>query len=418
MATVSRGLPKQPHLDVPKRQARELLRQWQAKSAGALERVRRRHPEFRAATTVLAFDTPFRLSDAQLVVAREYAFANWAELKQRINANSAAQALDAAIRTGDCDAVTQILGAHPTLLHIPVVSGNWGPPLSHAANLGRLKVMETVAALGGRDHQHAFDRAILQGQIECARWLLSHGAKLEPGIVMGACETLNPAGLQFLADMKAPFTDAQGDRLAPLARALGTYSRNPARKHATLEIFARQGYDFPDTPIMALHRGRVDLLKNHLRRDAKLINRCFSCHDIYPPEFGFTPAESCGMHGTPIHGTTLLHLTVDFCEREIFDLLLAEGADANARALVDEDGFGGHTPLYHALVGRSSPGMAEALLAQGASGEVRASLRKFLDWEDQPRWHVARDVTPAEWARGFPLKDWVNAEALGLVESR
>jgi hypothetical protein len=28
MATVSRRLPEQPHLDVPKREARELLNQW------------------------------------------------------------------------------------------------------------------------------------------------------------------------------------------------------------------------------------------------------------------------------------------------------------------------------------------------------------------------------------------------------
>jgi hypothetical protein len=35
----------------------------------------------------------FRLSDAQLVLAREYGFAHWTELKERINANSVAGAL-------------------------------------------------------------------------------------------------------------------------------------------------------------------------------------------------------------------------------------------------------------------------------------------------------------------------------------
>ena len=49
MSTVSRGLPAQPHLDVPKQQARELLRQCKAKSIDALDRVRRRHPKFQTA---------------------------------------------------------------------------------------------------------------------------------------------------------------------------------------------------------------------------------------------------------------------------------------------------------------------------------------------------------------------------------
>jgi len=61
--------------------------------------------------------------------------------------------------------------------------------------------------------------------------------------------------------------------------------------------------------------------------------------------------------------------------------------------------------------------MAGRLLESGASTTVRASLRKFLDWCETPRWHEARDVTPAEWGRTFPEKGWVNAEALRLLDS-
>src|SRR5207237_1709282 len=63
--------------------------------------------------------------------------------------------------------------------------------------------------------------------------------------------------LGFLAELKAPFTDGPGNRLAPLALVLETYSRNPAGKHAVLEIFAREGYDFPDTPLMRSEERRV-----------------------------------------------------------------------------------------------------------------------------------------------------------------
>ena len=133
--------------------------------------------------------------------------------------------------------------------------------MSHAANLGRLEIIKAMAALGARDYQHAFDRAVLQGKIECARWLHEHGAKAAPGIIMGACETLKPAGIRFLVELNAPFTDERGNRLAPLAMVLETYGRNPTGKHEILELFAQRGYELPDTPMMAFHRGDISRIR-------------------------------------------------------------------------------------------------------------------------------------------------------------
>jgi hypothetical protein len=287
--------------------------------------------------------------------------------------------------------------------------------MSHAANLGRLDIIKSMAALGARDFQHAFDRAVLQGQIECARWLLGNGAKLEAGTVMGACETLDADGIRFAAEVDAPFTDQHGDRLAPLAMVLETYARNPVGKHAVLEVFVHRGYQLPDTPMMAFHRGDLARLGEHLRRDPRLLEHRFTLEEIYPPQCG-CGRNGPGMHWTPIAGTTLLHLAVDFREQEIFDWLLARGADVNARAAIDGDG--GHTPLFNTVVcGRwRDATMARVLLERGAEPGARANLRKFLDWTKEPRWHEARDVTPAEWGRGFPDQGWVNPEALRLLE--
>jgi ankyrin repeat protein len=417
MATVSRKLPERPHLDVPRREARELLNQWRNGEPEAFDRIRRRHPRFAKADNSVLGAGPFRLSDAQLVIAREYGFAHWAELKQRIAANSSANALATAIRADDRDAAVRLIQMRPELLHLPVWSRDWGPPMSHAANLGRMEIVKAMAALGARDFQHAFDRALLQGRIECARWLHEHGARVAPGIVMGACETLNPAGIRLLVELNAPFTDEHGNRLAPLTLVLETYGRNPQGKHEILEIFAQSGYDLADTPIMAFHRGDVSQLEEHLRRDPKLLERRFTLGEIYPSECGCANDGRSGMHWTPIDGSTLLHLAIDFRECEIFDWLLAHGADANARATVDRDGFGGHTPLFNAIVSGPwpDPGMTGKLLERGATRDARASLRKFLDWIANPHWHEARDVTAAEWGREFPEKGWVNSEALRLL---
>ena len=417
MTTVSRGLPDRPHIDVPKREARELLDLWRNGDRDALDRIRRRHPKFVDADDARVAAGPFRLSDAQYVIATEYGLAHWTELKQRIASDSVAKELMAAIRADDRAAAVRLVQAHPEVLHIPLWGGNWGPPMSHAANIGRLEIIKAMAALGARDFQHAFDRAVLQGQIECARWILANGARLEPGIVMGACETLDADGIRFAAEENAPFTDKHGDRLAPLAMVLETYGRHPEEKHAILEIFAQRGYLLPDTPMMAFHRGDLARLEQHLRHDPRLLEHRFTIGEIYPAECG-CGRSGPGLHWTPIDGATLLHLAVDFREQEMFDWLLARGADVNARAAVDRDGFGGHTPLFNAVVcgvGHRAT-MTRALLERGAAKDARASLRKFLDWTETPRWHEARDVTAAEWGRGFPEQDWVNKEALNLLE--
>jgi Ankyrin repeat len=415
--TVSRGIPSKPHLDVPKRLARELLAQWREGQQETLDRIRRRHPKFADVDDVAIAAGPFRLSDAQLVIAREYGLKHWKELKQRFTVNTSAQALAAAIRANDEATAVQIVRSEPELLHVPLISGNWGPPMSHAANLGRLQIVKAMAALGARDFQLALGRAVLQGSIDCARWLLEHGATLDAGLAMGACEALNARGMALLAKLGAPLTDDSGNPLGPVAMVLETYSRSPKDKHEILEILGRCGHQLPDTPIMALHRGDRDRLTEFVRQDPQLLERRFTLEEIYPAECGC--GKNGGMHWTPISGGTLLHVALDFHEMDIAGCLLAHGADVNARADVDADGFGGHTPLFNAVV--CGPWHHElptrVLLGHGASWDARASLRKFLDWIEEPRWHIARHVTATEWGRSFPEHGWVNGEALRLLDA-
>ena len=424
MTTVKRRLPARPHLDIPKREARELLKQQRSANPEALDRIRRRHPRFKNRAPFAVAAAEFRLSDVQFVIAREYGFSNWAELKERVKSNTVAFHLEKAIRADERETVVRLLRSNPQLVHVPIWGGDWGPPMSHAANLGRLEIIKAIAELGARDFQHAFDRAVLQGKIECAKWLFEQGAKLAPGIMMGACETLNAAGFRFLDELGAPYSNDRGNRLAPLTLVLETYSRNPFGKHEILDLFEKRGYRFPDTPVMALHRGDAARLKSHLQCNPKLINHRFASREIYPPELGCAGDGRTGLCGTPLDGTTLLHLAIEFDEQEIFDLLLAFGADVNARALIDADGFGGHTPLFNSVVnmpvacGRQrDASITRTLLARGASPSTRANLRKFLDWCETPGWHEAREVSPGEWGRGFPESRWVNPEALRFLDA-
>src|SRR5690349_3426984 len=108
MATVSRQLPQRPHLDVPKREARELLGAWRTGQTEALERIRHCHPRYHESTDADIAAATFKLSDAQQVVAREYGFTNWTALKQRISGATVANALQTAIQHDDREMVVQL----------------------------------------------------------------------------------------------------------------------------------------------------------------------------------------------------------------------------------------------------------------------------------------------------------------------
>jgi ankyrin repeat protein len=242
---------------------------------------------------------------------------------------------------------------------------------------------------------------------------------------MGPAESLNAEGFAYLLELGAEITDEEGDRLAPVAMVLETYSRNPGGKHAILELMGKRGIALPNTAAMAVHRGRVDLLEEHLRRDAGLLRRTFGHEEVYPREVGCHADDSLALHGTPLAGGTLLHLCVDNDEWEIAQWLIARGADVNAKAAVDAEGFGGHTALFGCVVSQAyrvglqrDDGFARLLLDHGAEPNVRASMRKRLRFVADETMHEYREVTPLGWGERFHEQEWVNREAMRLIRER
>jgi hypothetical protein len=435
-----RHFPVRPNLDQLKHQAKDLLRAVKRGDPAAVAEFRKHHPQqdnkhsdpatARLADVKLA---EVKLAEAQAALARSYGLASWPRLV------TACRMTDAIWR-GDADTVRKLVEKDPRLLHETArgtADSNWGPPMSYAANVGQTAIIEMLREMGAKDLQHAFDRACLQGQLETARRLHAMGAQLVPGLVMGPCETLNAEGLRFLLGLGADLADAQGDRLAPVALLLQTYCRCPKSKHRCLDLVAERGIALPDTPVMALHRGRIDLLEEHLQRDPqldhrRLVHRTFSHEEIYPPAVGCSADHSFGLHGTPLAGTTLLHICVDFDEIEIARWLIDQGANVNAKAEIDGDGFGGHTPLFGCVVSQAylcgrqrDAEFARLLLDHGADPNARASLRKRLRFAPDDTMHEYRDVTPLGWGERFhgsllpgydrPDHTWVSEPAMHLI---
>jgi ankyrin repeat protein len=414
-----RHLPVRPDLDQLKHQAKDLLRAIRARDPSAVADLREFHPD-------TVDPESAKLADAQLVLARSYQAPSWPRLVQ------ACKLVDAIWRD-DVDTVRALIVRNPRMLHehALVRNSNWGPPMSYAANLGRDRIIDALIELGATDFETAIDRATLQSQIGTARKLhaLMGAPRPSAELLGGAAYTLSASGTALMLELGAPVRDENGNRLAPVAVALETDSRKPAQKHEILELYVRHGVDLPDTPPMAVHRGRVDLLEEHLRRDPHMLRRTFRHEEIFPPELGCHD-EVLATHGTPLAGATLLHMAVDYDEMDIARWLLDRGMDVNAKAAADEDGFGGHTALFATVVSQPNFWMnlghkpqdapfTRLLLDRGADPNVRASLRKQLHpgyGEHTPREY--RDVTPLSWGERFHRREFVSEPAMRLIVER
>jgi ankyrin repeat protein len=415
-----RRLPVHPNLDQLKHQAKDLFTAFQAGDPAAIAEFLEHHPDKTDPASA-------KLADAQLVLARSYQASSWTRLVQAVE-------LINAIWDDNLEAVRALVTHNKHLLYEDALirkDSNWGPPMTYAANVGRDRIIQMLHGLGAEDHRSALARAVLQSKIGTARMLYAMlGNPVPPdGALGGPAYTLSVEGTAFALEVGARGHDDAGKLIAPVDVVIQTDSRNPAAKHAILEMYAQHGVVFPDTPTMALHRGRIDLLAEHLRRDPKLLSRTFSHREIYPAEMGCRdPIDA--VVGTPLGGTTLLHMCADYDEMEIALWLLDHGMDVNVRSAVDASGFGGYTALFATVVSQPNFWMnyrkrgpfvapfTRLLLDRGADPNIRASTWKQLGpgYEDTARYEY-RDVTALSWGRRFHAPIFVSQLALQLIEA-
>jgi ankyrin repeat protein len=140
------------------------------------------------------------------------------------------------------------------------------------------------------------------------------------------------------------------------------------------------------------------------------------------------PRVAAREYGSPlkmltVFGGTLLHLAVEYDDIDVARWLIERGADANAKAGLDADGFGGHTPLFHVVVTLAVPddSMAKLLLHRGANPNARATIRKQLRDMGDPekeRMREFHNVTPIGYANQFQEPSCVNGPAITAIVER
>ena len=169
-----------------------------------------------------------------------------------------------------------------------------------------------------------------------------------------------------------------------------------------------------------------DLLADYAAGDAEVVSQFAEYHPrgMTPDRAKLTDAQLVLARTYEFPSWPRLHLAADFDEWDIFEWLLEKGADPNARAEVDDDGFGGHTALFNAVVSQAyvcgrqkDAAMVKTLLEKGADTKIRATIRKNFRYTDDERMHEYREVTALEYGEQCHNQRWVNKAALELLRT-
>ena len=286
---------------------------------------------------------------------------------------------------------------------------------------------------------HAMDRAVLQSRIDTARMLHRMAGSPTPpeGALGSPAYTLSVSGTAFLFEIGADVHDYEGQPGKPVEVVLGPTAASPQAKHRILEMYVEHGLEFPDTPMMALHRGRIDLLEKHLARDPRLLDPTFRFAEIFPPEVGCdqpAPYEDF-LPRTPLPGPRCCTSRWSSTSSRSRAGCSIAGMDPDESAAIDANGFGGHTALFNAVVsypnfwmnfGGGWPGtrkptqadFAELLLEHGADPNARASFRYRLDAPEGRIDREVRDITPLQWGAVFHNRMIVSEPALQAIAAR
>lgn len=379
-----------------KKEAKKLLKQFHGNNPLALDLFDVFHPQKSSLKEV-------KLSDAQLVVARHYGQKTWDHLLKTVESNEQFKLLERAFKSRNKRGIRRLLNKYQILFDRLL--------LRTAVLYGDIHMVEYLYDLGARDIQNALGQSIYKCSKEITDFLVSKGGNMEGNDRYGllgsnSCELLNLDSLKFTLSYR---TRPVHDKVlfTYFMILVGTYMRNPKGKHECVEELINHGLELDDTPIMAFHRGRIDLLEKHLRNDPGLIHQKFSLKEIFCEPFFDDYTD--GLHLTPLEGTTLLHMAMEYDEQNIMHWLVENGADVNAMSTIDEDGFGGHTALFHTTVTFIPEDTSKAafLLEKGANPNHRCSIRKQLKYTGKGHEEDIceyKNVTPISFAKQWQWK--------------
>ena len=183
-------LPTNPSLENLKNQAKTLLKSYQAGNSEVLSKIKKLHPSFSSLSK-------FGLRNAQLVIAREYGFDNWSDLKKHVQLREKTniETFIELIRDQRNQEALDTLNASPALATAHSAREgqlHGASPLHWAAHRNATDLCERLIALVADVNDSASDWWLTPlawgadaGSAEAVELLLKRGADVDQDAVVG-----------------------------------------------------------------------------------------------------------------------------------------------------------------------------------------------------------------------------------------
>jgi hypothetical protein len=435
---MKRQLPSRPNLDQLKHQARDLLNAHRAGDEAALRRIRESHPRFARVAESDVRSARFTLSGAQLVIAREYGFVSWPQLKEYVQkaksqANDPVEELKQAFRSDKAVVVRQILDRHPEFkakINEPIGPFD-SPAIVNARSPEMLDVLlEAGADLNAKSSWWAGGFGLLHG---ASRDLAAYAIK------RGAFVDIHAAARLGMLDRVRELIGSD----AKLVNARGGDGQTPLHFASTIDIAAylldqgadieARDVDHESTPaqymiddrqevaryliqrgcktdiLMAAALGDIDLVRRHLDADPTSIRMRVS-EEFFPM---ISPKAGGTIYQWKLGWYLSAHRVArKFGHGEVYKLLMDRSP--GEVKLIEACWLDDETTLQ--ALGADLPDLARTLLAgdqrqvahaarNNETGVVRAMLKAGLPVDARGQ----HNATPLHWAAFHGNCEMVNA---------
>ncbi|HEX6170926.1 MAG TPA: hypothetical protein VFZ33_14600 [Chitinophagaceae bacterium] len=186
--------------------------------------------------------------------------------------------------------------------------------------------------------------------------------------IIGEIEEHSVEGIkECFANGVNPNDDFKGEPL--IYELTSEYARGPKFKEC-VRAFVDHGLVFEDKILLSVLLDDALTLDLQIKNDPEAVRRKFSLRCAY----------------TPLYEASLLHICAEFNHVSCAKMLVRYGADINAKAGIDKNGFGGQTPVFHTVNQNQnqSADMLNYLLSQSANLDITVKgivWGKGYEWE-------------------------------------
>jgi Ankyrin repeats (3 copies) len=151
------------------------------------------------------------------------------------------------------------------------------------------------------------------------------------------------------------------------------YTRTPRFKDC-VKVFVNAGLIFEHQSLLAIFLDEAQKLEEIIAVSVTILDERFS---IFKNTY------------TPLSDATLLHFCAEYNAVNCAKTLIRHGADVNAKAGLDEYGFGGHTPIFHTVNQNNNNSMDMLNLLLEHSADLSITVKGLI------------------WGKGYEWETWI-----------